>query len=196
MAAQSVITVPSTAAAPVGVDPGDTIIVGGLERSTSGSGVLFTDANTTTITVGGGAAQTSTTINAGATSDITLASQGGSITVAQSGQVALNAAYGTASITSIIGALNAVQDGTVSLPASGPTIATHTVTVQQANYVISFGSAISGPFFIVVNGVMYSSLENWFVVTTTTFANDTWTWQDQGAPGQMKTNWNVLTWHY
>ena len=196
MAAQGVITIPSTKAHPVGVSPSDTIIVAGLERSTSGGGVLFTDASTTTIVIGGGAAQTSTTINAGASSDITLASRGGSITVAQSGNTALNGVFGTASITSVIGALNAIQDGTVALPASTPTISTYTVGVQEANHVIDIGAAAVAPFFVVINGVMYSSLEGWFTVTTTTFANDTWTWQDIGAPGQLKTAWNVLTWHY
>lgn len=198
MAAQGVITVPSTKAHPVGVSPSDTIIVAGLERSTSGAGVLFTDANTTTISLGGGAAQTSTTINAGATDDITLASRGGTITVAQSGNTALNATFGTASVTSIIAALNGMQDGTVALPSSGsgPSVLAHTVTVEQANYVIDLGVVAAAPFFLVVNGIMYSSLEGWFVVTTTTFANDTWTWQDISGPGELKTNWNVLTWHY
>lgn len=196
MAAQGVITILSTKAYPVGVVPSDTIIVAGLERSTSGAGVLFTDANTTTITIGGGAAQTSTTINAGASSDITLASRGGSITAAQSGNTALNAVFGTASVTSIIAALNGIQDGTVSLPASGPTVATYTVTANEATHVVPLGVATTGPFFLVVNGIMYSSLEGFFVVSTTTLTNDTWTWQDLGAAGELKTTDRVLTWHY
>ena len=189
MAAQSVITVPSTKAHPVGVAPSDTIIIAGVERSTSGAGVVFTDANTTAITIGGGAAQTSTTINAGASDDITLASRGGSITVSESGDTALDGGF---TATSIIGALNELKTG----GGGGPTVANYVVPTQEANHVIDIGQAATAPFFLMVNGVMYSNLHGWFTVTTTTFTNDTWTWQDQGAPGELKTSWQVLTWHY
>lgn len=177
------------------VSDSNNIVIGGLSRSNSGPASIYEDDNTTSIVIGGGAAQTSTTINAGASSDITLASRSGSITVGQAGQTALNAAFGTAGISSIIGALNSIQDGTVSV-LSTPTIATYTVDANEANHVIDIGAAATGPFFVVLNGIMYSSLEGWFNVTTTTFTNDTWTWQDQGATGQLKTSDNVLTWHY
>ena len=163
-------------------DEADRLTHAGLIRSASGTGDLYTDNNVTTISIGGGTANTLTVLASVGT--LTLTSNGSSYDL-NAGTQAL-----TTTAQTIIEAINEANSSGI------PTVATHTVTTQQANYVISFGAAVTGPFFLVVNGVMYSSLEGWFVVTTTTFANDTWTWQDIGAPGQLKTTWNVLTWHY
>lgn len=75
-------------------------------------------------------------------------------------------------------------------------VATYTVTANEANHVVPLGVAAAGPFFLVVNGIMYSDLEGFFVVSTTTLTNDTWTWQDIAPTGQLTTTDRVLTWHY
>lgn len=53
--------------------------------------------------------------------------------------------------------------------------------------VFDLGEEADGPFLLYINEVPYSNLWGWFTVSTTTFPNDTWTWQDLGAIGQLST---------
>tara|TARA_R110000824_G_scaffold49501_5_gene139029 strand:- start:2426 stop:2974 length:549 start_codon:yes stop_codon:yes gene_type:complete len=163
-------------------DEADRLTHAGIVRAASGIGDLYTDNNVTTISIGGGTANTLTVLASVAT--FTLTSNGSSYNL-NAGTQAL-----TTTAQTIVEAINEANTSGI------PTVATYTVTAEEVNHIIDLGQAATGPFFVLINGVFYSSLEGWFVVTTTTFANDTWTWQDQGAPGQLKTNWNVLTWHY
>jgi len=73
-------------------------------------------------------------------------------------------------------------------------VATYTVTANEANHVVDPGVAATGPFFLVVNGIIYSDLEGFFVVSGVD--NRTWTWQDIAPTGQLTTTDRVLTWHY
>jgi len=73
-------------------------------------------------------------------------------------------------------------------------VATYTVTANEANHVVDPGVAATGPFFLVVNGIIYSDLEGFFVVSGVD--NRTWTWQDIAPAGQLTTTDRVLTWHY
>jgi hypothetical protein len=92
-------------------------------------------------------------------------------------------------------AANAKKKITIGdLPGAGASVALSTVTVNQANYVIDPGVAATGPFFLVVNGIMYSDLEGFFIVSGVD--NRTWTWQDIAPTGQLTTTDRVLTWHY
>ena len=191
-------------------DESDRLTHAGIVRTASGTADVYTDNNVTSVSIGGGSGLTGSTavsinggsgggvsVTAGASQDITFDARGmsTSITLNQTGNTDLNSAFVSAGVTSIVAALNSIQDGTVSVPGT-PIVNTYTVTANEANHVIDIGQAANPPFFIVLNQAMYSSLEGWFTVSTTTFANDTWTWQDQGAPGQLEMSDNVLTWHY
>jgi len=113
MADLRAVAVPATQAFPTDIGDGDRILVGALGRDTGGVVDLYTDDNSTTITIGGGSSQTSTTIKAGATADIVLMSRGGSVTVSEDGQTSLAAGFAA---TSLIGAINEVlgESGSIS----------------------------------------------------------------------------------
>jgi len=190
----------ATKAHHIEISDSETIGVGGLERTTGGVAALYNENFTTGITIGGKTALAGATVidvdgagnanggvrvRAGSTADLTLGARGATVTLNQTGQTALNATFTGAGRTSIIGALNALVDGGVAVGA--PTVTVKPVTVDQPLYAITFPSAINGPFFWFINGVFYSHLGGHFVVSTTTNANDTWTWQDPVPEGQLKT---------
>jgi len=79
----------------------DSAVVASLERATSGVAALWTDDQTTAISVGGGSSVTTVTLAAGSGSDMTLAARGSSVTLNESGQTSL-----ATTAQSLVGAIN------------------------------------------------------------------------------------------
>jgi len=144
-------------------------------------------SNLKTINIGSTDTTSATNIHAGPNGDIYFNARGATNIPINSFGADANLVGFTA--TSVVGALNELQ-----ADPKPPTVALSTVTVNQANYVIDPGVAATGPFFLVVNGIMYSDLEGFFIVSGVD--NRTWTWQDIAPTGQLTTTDRVLTWHY
>jgi hypothetical protein len=90
-----------------------------LSIDAAGTSNLSTSTGTLTIEATGSATGDNLILSAGAIGDITFAALGsGTETYNQSGDLELNSVFTAGSITSLIGALNAIQDGRVALSAS------------------------------------------------------------------------------
>jgi len=186
------------------ISDAETINVGGLGRLVSGAAALYSENFTTGIVIGGGTALTGASaidisgvgntaagvrIRAGATADLTLGARGTTIALNDAVELSLDGSF---SATSLIGALNELK----SSGGGSPTVAKLDIASNMANYVMTLPAAAEGPFWWVINGVMYSNLGGHFGVTTVTNTNDTWTWNDLIPIGQLQTSDLSYYWHY
>lgn len=70
-------------------------------------------------------------------------------------------------------------DGTLGPLPGGGGGKSQTFTATASQTVFTLPEAAVAPFAMYVNGVEYTTDFAYFVVSTTTFSNDTWTWQDK-----------------
>lgn len=133
---------------------------GANRPSTINLGTSAVIATTLTVTGTAATATGALSVVAGAASDLGLSGRGASTNLNQAGQTALNVAYTGVGRTSIIGALNALVDGTVTptAPALSAVLAVGNTTGAN-NISVNTGQKILGAAELTLDGTTVLNLQ-------------------------------------
>lgn len=140
MAEQRAVASVSGGPATIDIPEADILNHAGMRRTAAGAAVLFDDANTTGLTIGGGAGMGTIAISAGGSADLDLTARGATTPLNEAGQVSLDAGFAAASI---IGALNELKTSPTSSTLQQAYEAGNTITTDAANGQLNFSGTES-----------------------------------------------------
>lgn len=169
----------------------DRLAHAGIVRATSGAAEIYTDNNTTSIVVGGGSGLTGVAVDLQAgIGDLRMSARSmvTPLTLNQTGHVDLNAAFSSASVTSLVKALNTLQDGTVPIviPGGGTLTAESFTLDADGDSVLTMSNNVSatGIKILFILGVAYFEDEGFFTVSGAN--NEIWTWENDYVGWSLK----------
>lgn len=135
----------------------DRLTHAGLVRSSSGAAELYTDNNTTSITIGGGSSVTDVSLSAGSSNDIEMTARGETTPLSQTDETALTGfpdSNSTRTIDSLIGALNS-SDRVIAFVENVSLTTTGNVNLFQVP--LGKRCIVTGAFLVCVSSISFVS---------------------------------------